>query len=752
MLERTRGRLAALRMVIVLVAWGGAVMAQAADQPERSPSAGPQAPSRPRIGLVLSGGGARGAAHAGVIRALEQMRVPIDAIAGTSMGAVVGGLYAAGLDGTEIENVFHSLDWQDLTRDRAPRRDLVYRRKQDDRNILAKGSLGVNEDGVVLPLGLLQGQKITQLLRRAALRVADVDDFDKLPTPFRALATDLETGDPVVLHSGDLATVMRASMSAPGVLAPVEIDGRLLVDGGLADNLPVRLAREMGVDVLIVVDVSFPLAQRDDIQSPIDVTNQMIGILVRRGTLASKALLQKSDVLIEPNLGRMTSLDFSHMPEVIEAGAAAVAKAQERLAALALPPTDYARYVAARSRPKDPSVQLAFVRPGPGSEQDKARVDAVFGDMAGKPLDTPAIQKRMVHEYGLDRYEMLDYRIVTDGDDKGLEVDMHRKSWGPAYLRLGVGLQSDYSGGASANLGAQMLITGLNRLDAEWLTDLQLGEEPLFATEWFQPLSLTGPFFVAPGFKYSLSSFEVIEDGKNIARDRVLESQFSFALGAELSNWGELRAGLRRGIGNAQVLIGDPAPRHDFDIGGAFVQFGYDQLDSAYFPKHGQAFRLNWIADRESLGSTTDADVVRASWQIARSLDRDSIVLSIDAGSALHDHVNSPQELFRLGGLFDLSGLAPDTLTGTQYGIARAIVYRKVSRGGTGFFEFPAYVGFSVEAGNTWQKRSDVAFGDLVTAGSLFLAAETPFGPVYLATGLAEGGRKALYLYLGKTF
>jgi NTE family protein len=270
---------------------------------------GVAAPNRPRIGLVLSGGGARGAAHVGVIRALEELRIPIDAVAGTSMGAVVGGLYAAGLSGEEIERVFRQLDWQEMIRDRAPRQDLAYRRKQDDRNILARGQLGVNAtEGVVLPLGLVQGHRINQVLRTATVRVADVQDFDQLPTPFRALATDLETGEPVVLDSGDLVTVLRASMSAPGVLTPVELDGRLLVDGGLVDNLPVELARSMGVDRLIVVDVSFPLAHRDDFDSALDITNQMIGIMVRRGTLESKAKLQPGDVLIEPNLGAMTAL------------------------------------------------------------------------------------------------------------------------------------------------------------------------------------------------------------------------------------------------------------------------------------------------------------------------------------------------------------------------------------------------------------------------------------------------------------
>jgi NTE family protein len=710
--------------------------------------------TRPRIGLVLSGGGARGAAHVGVIRTLEKMHIPIDAVAGTSMGAVVGGLYAAGLSGEEIDSVFRSLDWQDLIQDRAPRSDLVYRRKQDDRNILARGALGVRADeGITLPLGLIQGQKITQVLRAATLRVGNVDDFDRLPTPFRALATDLETGDPVVLRSGDLATVLRASMSAPGVLAPVEINGRLLVDGGLVDNLPVRLAREMGVDVLIVVDVSFPLATRDGLASPLDVTNQMIGIMVRRRTLESKAGLGSGDVLIEPELGQMTALEFVKVPQVMAAGEAATLRLSGRLAALALPDAEYARYVAARTLPRDPEMRVAFVRPGPKSAEEGPRIQNVFGDMAGEPLDTDELQRRMTRLYGLDRFESVDYRLVPEGDARGLEIDMHRKSWGPNYLRLGVGLENDLEGGATANVGARLLMTELGSLDAEWLTDVQLGEDPLFATEYFQPLSLRNAFFIAPGFRYGLTTLQELQDGDRVARYRVRETAFSLAVGAELANWGEIRVGLRRGNGNTRVLIGDPAlPSSTFDIGGAFAQFGYDRLDSAYFPKHGQALRLGWLADRRSLGADADVDVVKASWQIARTHDRNSLVLSIDAGSALDDRVNSPQDLFTLGGLFDLSGLPPQALTGTQYGIARAIVFRRVSRGGTGFFEFPAYIGLSVEAGNVWQRRDDVDLGQLRAAGSLFLGAESPIGPVYLAAGLAEGGEKAFYLYLGKTF
>ena len=709
---------------------------------------------RPRIGLVLSGGGARGAAHVGVIQALEEMHIPIDAVAGTSMGAVVGGLYAAGLSGTEIAQVFDALDWQDMLRDRAPRRDLVYRRKQDDRVFLARGALGVSAtDGVLLPLGLIQGQKITQVLRTATMRVADVQDFDRLPTPFRALATDLETGDAAVLKSGDLATVLRASMSAPGVLAPVEIGGRLLVDGGLVDNLPVSLAREMGVDILIAVDVSFPLARRDGLESPLDVTNQMIGIMLRRGTRASRAQLSDRDILIQPDLGRMTTVEFSRVPQVMMAGESAVDPVRTRLSALAVSEADYANYVAGRSRAPDPAVQVAFVRAGPRSAADADRIEAVFGTLAGKPLDTAVVQRKLNRQYGLDSYEYVDYRVVRDEGESGLEIDLRPKSWGPNFMRLGVSVEEDYDGGAVANAGARFLMTRVNALDAEWLTDVQIGEEPRLFTEFFQPLSLTSDVFVAPSFRYELETLQVIDDGRRVARYRSRDSEFSLAVGAELSNWGEVRLGLRRGDGSQHVLVGDPAlPSSDYDIGAAFLKFGYDRLDSAYFPKHGQAFRASWQSERESLGASADADIVELSWQFARSHDRYSFVFSLDAGSALDDRVVSPQELFTLGGFLDLSGLPADALTGTQYGIARTILYRRVSRGGTGFFEFPAYLGVSLEAGNVWQTRDDVDLGRLETGGSVFLGADSPIGPLYLAAGFGESGERAFYLMLGRTF
>ncbi|HXO63181.1 MAG TPA: patatin-like phospholipase family protein, partial [Steroidobacteraceae bacterium] len=314
-----------LLLAVASLAVAAAVAAQAPPPaPAANPSAAnPPAARRPRIGLVLSGGGARGVAHVGVLKVLEDMHVPVDAIAGTSMGAVVGGLYASGLSAREIEKIMTSLNWQDAFRDRPPREDLTLRRKQEDQSFLVKFPLGVRGGRILLPKGLIEGQSLNELLRRLTLPVVRITKFDDLPTRFRAVATDLESGEPVVLDSGDLTSAMRASMSAPGIFAPVEREGRILVDGGIADNVPVDIARRMGVDIVIVVDVGAPLLGRDRLKDVTSISNQMLAILIRRNAEQQLATLGPKDVLIAPPLGEASSFDFGAVGRVIGAGEAA---------------------------------------------------------------------------------------------------------------------------------------------------------------------------------------------------------------------------------------------------------------------------------------------------------------------------------------------------------------------------------------------------------------------------------------------
>ncbi|HSG65103.1 MAG TPA: patatin-like phospholipase family protein, partial [Gammaproteobacteria bacterium] len=443
-------------------------------------------------------------------------------------------------------------------------------------------ALGIQADGLVLPKGLVQGQKLAQILRRATLPVAEVNDFDVLPIAFRAIATDFETGEPVVLGTGDLVSAMRASMSAPGVLAPVERGGRLLVDGGLVQNLPVEVARTMGVDVVIAVDVSFPLYDRDEIVSPLSATNQMVAIMIRNRTLEQRERLRPGDVLIEPNLGRLTSSDFSRVGNAILLGELATRAATPQLARLAVDEAAFERHLAARSSGASGPPTIDFVRVDDDSTRYADLVAAHLDSLVGHRLDSNAVAERLSRLYALDLFEAIDYTVVEDDGDTGLEVSLRRKSWGPNYVRVGLNIEDDFEGNSRYNAAARFIMTELNRLGGEWLTDLQIGVNPRFFSEFYQPLSLTNRFFIAPRIEFEIRNLQVFNaDDDAFAEYRVRSLTGGVDFGREISNWGELRAGLQRGGGRSRVNVGDPAlPDDDFDRGGWFLRFAYDKLDS----------------------------------------------------------------------------------------------------------------------------------------------------------------------------
>src|SRR6202790_1004221 len=369
-------------------------------------------PVRPRICLVLTGGGARGMAHIGVLKVLEELKIPIDCIAGTSMGAIVGGLYASGMNAREIESTMRSVDWQEAVRDTPPRRDLAFRRKQDDRNFLVRLPLGLKHGQILLPKGFIQGQKLQETLKQLTLQFNDSTDFDRLPTAFPAVATDLESGEAVLLDKGDLAIAMRASISAPGVFAPVDYQGRLLVDGGLAENLPISVARAMNADILIVSDVSFPLQARAQLDSALSISNQMLAILVRKDSDRQRRSLNPQDVLIEPVLGSTTSTDFTTTPGTIVRGEEAARRAAEKLAALGVGDADYRVYQARREARVPGLFPIEFVRVDKESKRYEATIMAEMQPLIGKPFSVDQVGSRITKLYGLGNFETLDYSLV----------------------------------------------------------------------------------------------------------------------------------------------------------------------------------------------------------------------------------------------------------------------------------------------------------------------------------------------------
>ncbi|MDH3840140.1 MAG: patatin-like phospholipase family protein, partial [Chromatiales bacterium] len=297
------------RKILLKWAWVAALVMPVGAAADSLSCASPD-PGRGSIGLVLSGGGARGAAHVGVLKVLEEMRVPVDCIAATSFGAIVGGLYSSGMPVAQIEKTLAEIDWSAVFDDRLDRDNRPYRRKRDDDLWLVKGRVGVRDGELRFPTGLIQGQKIRGILSRFTMPVAGVRDFDQLPIPFRAVATDIVSGEEAVLGGGVLADAIHASMAIPAIFAPVEIDGRLLVDGGVSNNLPVTVARAMGAEIIIAVDISTQLYQREQLDSLLAITDQLSNFLTRRNTERQLERLQDQDILLLPNMGDLTSASF----------------------------------------------------------------------------------------------------------------------------------------------------------------------------------------------------------------------------------------------------------------------------------------------------------------------------------------------------------------------------------------------------------------------------------------------------------
>jgi NTE family protein len=704
---------------------------------------------RPRIGLVLGGGGARGAAHIGVLRELENLRVPIDAIAGTSMGAIVGGLYASGRTPAELETLIASLDWKDSFQDTTEREHMIFRRKQDDEDFPMRFEMGLRDGELILPEGLISGQKLSWILREQTLHVPDVTDFDDLPTPFRAVASDIETGEAHVMSEGDLVLAMRASMSAPGIFSPVHRDGRRLVDGGLTGNVPVDAIRGMNVDIVIAVDVEFPLYSPDQLGTALSITGQMLTILIRKETLRQLEGLTESDILIRPELGDFGSTEFENISETVEPGAAATNQLRERLEELSLDVESYAAFQVARDGRYPSPERVAFVRISDNGPLSRGFLERHLQVQAGDEINAERFANDASRLYGLGLYEQVGYRLVTEDGQTGVEYQTVPKNWGPDILQFGMSFEDDFEGSTAFNVSARLTKTGLNSYGAEWRTDAQIGTDPSLFTEFYQPISADSRFFVAPRAMLKQRNFNAFTDTEAIARYRVSEGEVGLDFGSELGRWGELRLGLLRGVGEARVKVGDPSLSNiDFDTGGIFARFRIDTLDDAQIPLRGTRLDLTWNGSRPGLGADAHLDTIETEFTTVRSSGRNTFLFGLNYATTL-DSNNTIQEFFPLGGFLNLSGLARGAISGPHAGVVRLTYYRRSGDTGS-LVEMPLYFGGSIEAGNAWQSRSEISTGALLVHGSLFAGLDTYLGPLFIGAGVGEGGESSFYLFLGQ--
>ncbi|MBD9398583.1 patatin-like phospholipase family protein [Pseudomonas sp. PDM11] len=707
--------------------------------------------AQPRVGLVLSGGAARGLAHIGVIKALEEQGVRIDAIAGTSMGAVIGGLYASGYSVDELEQVALTMDWREVLSDDPPRTDVPFRRKQDDRDFLIKQRLSFRDDGSLgLPLGVIQGQNLALLLERLLVRSSDVRDFDRLPIPFRAVATDIANDEKVVFRSGHLPQVIRASMSIPAVFAPVELDGRLLVDGGMVDNIPVDVARDMGVDRVIVVDIGTPLKPRKELLTVVDVLNQSTTMMTRRNSEQQLATLRDSDVLVQPNMTGFEVTDFGRSEELIEAGYQAAKALQPRLAQLVRRGGGNPALTLARSAQQRAPVIHAIEVDNDSKVGDEV-IRNYIRQPIGEPLDMARLQRDMGTLYGLDYFERVQYRVVSRDERNTLVIDAREKRTGTDYLRLGLNLSDDFNGDSVFNLGASFRKNGINRLGAEWLTRVQLGDRQELFSEFYQPLDVGSRWFVAPSVRVDAWNVESLLDNDPIAEYRVKRYGYGFDIGRQIANNGELRFGVGQAWGDAKVRIGErDQPEFSFTEGYYELQYAFDTMDNVDFPHEGEQIEVKLRQYDASLG----ADDRYRQWQV--NLDKafsdgpNSLVIGGRYGRTLDD-AEIVTSSFQLGGARQLSGFRQDALAGQNVSLGRLVYYRRMTPRSFLPLDFPLYLGASLERGRVW--NNDNAFDSgYINAASVFLGYETPLGPLNFSYGLNDENEKALYLNLGHSF
>ena len=743
----TRRYAAAVAAVLLALASATASDADA----QTAPTAQPASIGRPRIGLVLSGGGARGLSHIGVLKVLEEMRIPVDYIAATSMGSIVGGLYASGEDADALEKEVRAINWTSMFSDSPARQDLSVRRKDYDARYSVPFQLGYRNGDVQLFKGAIAGANLELWLHRLTQRDDSLGSFDELPVPFRAVATDMVTGRQVVFRSGPLYQAIRASMSVPGLFSPIELNDHVYGDGGLVNNLPVDVVQAMGADVVIAVNIGTPLMSKKQLSSIVGLASQTLNILTEQNVREQLAHLSPQDVLIEPDLGELTFVDFEKSDKFIELGEASARAAASRLRPLALSVAQYAEYKASRHRVAEPAAtDIAFVNVTGAELVNPESVKDALGNLVGKPFSDKRTGDDIARLYGSGDFDRINYRLTDHNGQAGIDLDINENALGPNYLRLGMGFSSDMQGEVTYNLIAGHRRTWLNGWGAEWTNDVELGSTRSYATELYQPLGVGSPWFVSAYGKASREPRYLYDEDRRIAEYSLLYEPVGVDIGYTASRYGEIRVGYRYAHYRADLEIGSPLiTSGKLSEQGASLLARYDRLDNPFFPRTGfkgalEVFKGTQVFD----GDRRDITRIHGDFLQALPLSTNAQLQFAGRAAWVSEFDPAIAEGFQLGGFLNLSGLRLDQLTGDYLAFGRVVYTQKV--GALSLLGRGVYAGASIEAGNTWTTRSDVSFSNLRTAGSLFLGLDTYLGPFYVAYGRASGGESSWYIFLGR--
>ncbi len=704
---------------------------------------------RPKVALVLSGGGALGLAHVGVIQELERVGIRPDMVVGTSMGSVVGGLYASGLDSASLEAAVKAVDWTGVFSPAPNRSDLTFRQKAQEVDFPVRAGLGVKNGALLLPAGLVSDQALLQELRRLVPVKGSVDSFDRLPIPYRAVATDIETGKIVVLDHGELPMAMRASMAVPGVFAPVRLDGVLLVDGGMAANIPISVARDMGADTVIVVATQSSLLSHEKIGSALDVLGQTVTLLVLANERAQLATLKSGDVVITIDAGGLNAGEFTKGAEFIAAGRRSFLGQAEALRKIAAT-RDHQTYVQA---PQAPPAVIDNVRVDNSSRLDDQVVVRRLKPLIGQWADTSKIHAALNDVYALGPFERVDYALEEEGGRTVLNVRAEDVAPDIGRIRLGLTLANNGSQGADSTISMDYRTPALDRYGSELQIQATLGDRNSLSGEYFKLVEPSQSWFATSRLNLenrAVNSFN--PSGFKVASYELVYGLAALGGGYQVGRFGELRAQFERGQGRAVLKQGQAIPKRiDLDIGRLVGSGGVDSFDDPFFPTKGLRVNGRWAQGFESLGDNSNYQTASGAVLSALSVGRHTVISGLSGGTSL-DGVTSVDTLYRLGGPFRLSGYQRDELSGDTFALAQLIYRYRLLDGTAQTLGSKVYVGGSFEAGQVWARRQDFDANDLRYGASVYIAADTALGPMFLTLSKAKGGRQAVYLFIGRPF
>jgi len=709
------------------------------------------APPRPRIGLALGGGAARGFAHIGILKWFDEHRIPIDDVAGSSMGGLVGGAFAAGMSPGEVEALVASLRWDVMLASSAPFADKDARRKQDARDYVSQMAFGLR-GGFTLPRGLSTGQPVEVVLGRIAMPYYAISNFDDLPTPYRAVAVDLRKSEVVVFDRGWLAEAMRATMALPGVFPPVVAGGRLLVDGGVLNNVPADVVSDMGADVVIAVDVSADLAHEARAESIIGVLGDTLNVMLRGLTRAS---LERANLVLAPDLKGMFGTDFDRAPEFIQRGYAAAEARKADLLPYALSDSAYRAYLASRAsrrRTELPAPAFAEVEGVTGAQASQIRTR--FLPFVARPLDEAGIEKQLSALIGTERYTTATYRLAVEGGRTGLMITVTPKTYGPPFLLVALDLRSDPSTGIAATARGRIVAMDVAGAGNEARIDVAAGTEMGVGAEWYRPMGRTG-LFLAPRGGVERRQFNVYDAARFRAESRESNYRIACDVGYTSGNRFETRVGYAAEHLDRATTVGD---RLLPDLNGVQTYFSgtlrYDGQNGAVIPDRG-AFVQGRIrrfvetaksAPTSLVAAADPADLLMAdidSTWFAQAGTHGRVFVRAAGGTAFGS--TTLINAFTLGGSFSLGALNDGELRGSEFALVDAGYLHRLYR----FAEGAAgslWIGGWVESGGAADRLSTSAIKTNFSGGMII---ETPLGPILAAASVGVDGRYRFYASLG---